>query len=148
MKIKDVLDKAVNLPYITVPYDYPIEEVADRLLESPQVREIYVVDKKGRLVGEISPGKIIRFLCSDRRGSPYCSRNLLAGLTCEKVQDIMDERILFAKESDDLDKVIDMMVSRNIKEIPVVDEAGRIIANVGILDLWRLAERQWRCGCP
>ncbi len=147
MKVKDVLEKAVNLPYITVPVDYPIEEVAGRLLENPQVREIYLVDEKERLVGEISPGKIIRFLCTDRKGSPYCSRNLLAGLTCEKVADIMDEHILFARKDDDLDKVIDMMLSRNIKEIPVVDEQGKIIANVGILDLWRLAEKEWRCRC-
>ncbi len=147
MKIKDVLDRTVNLPHIIVPLDFSIEKVAEKLLQNPQVREIYVVDEQNRLVGEISLGKIIRFLCTDRRNSLYCSRNLLASLTCEKVSDIMDEAILYAKESDDLDIIIDMMVNRNIKEIPVVDDSGRIIANVGVLDLWRLAERQWRCRC-
>ncbi len=147
MKIKDVLDRIVNLPYIIVPLDYPIEKVVEKLLKNPQVREIYVVDEQNRLVGEISLGKIIRFLCTDRKNSLYCSRNLLASLTCEKVSDIMDEAIFYAKKSDDLDIIIDGMVSRNIKEIPVVDDSGRIIANVGVLDLWRLAKRQWRCRC-
>lgn len=32
------------------------------------------------------------------------------------------------------------MIFHNIKEIPAVDEDQRIIANVGILDLWRWVE--------
>jgi CBS-domain-containing membrane protein len=37
--------------------------------------------------------------------------------------------------------VVDQMIRRNIKEIPVVDEERHIIASMGIIDLWKLVEK-------
>lgn len=35
-----------------------------------------------------------------------------------------------------------------MKEIPVLDETGKIVANLGILELWRLADLEWGRNCP
>ncbi|HID98339.1 MAG TPA: CBS domain-containing protein [Thermodesulfobacteriaceae bacterium] len=147
MKIKDILDKADSLPCIRVHAGLPIGSVAEKLMETPQVREIYVVDKNGRLVGGVSPGRLIRMICAAKRGSQFSTRRLLTSIACEHISDIMDPRIIFARKEDNLDEVIELMLDGNIKEIPIVDQSRRIIANLGILDLWRLAERNWRCEC-
>lgn len=44
-------------------------------------------------------------------------------------------------KNDPVEKVLDWMAGRNIKEIPIVDDKRRIIAIANILDLWRLWEK-------
>ncbi len=148
MKIGEIIEKARSLPFIQIPADCPIDKVAEQLLENPQVRGIYVVDDQGRLLGEVSPGRIIRTVCAARKIPQFGPRRLLTGLTCETVEDILDEDVLYARKDQDLEEVIELMLNRNIKEIPIVDESHRIVANLGILELWCLAEKEWGCACP
>jgi CBS domain-containing protein len=52
---------------------------------------------------------------------------------------LMNKNVVYARKEEDLDRVLDRMIHSNIKEIPVVDEAKRIVAVLSLLDLWRLA---------
>ncbi|MFP3869200.1 MAG: HPP family protein [Desulfobacteraceae bacterium] len=141
MKIGEVLDKLDNLPYLAVSGDATLEQVAEKITDMRQVRGIYVVDEQGRLEGAISLGALIRHVIEARNKPSFFVRSLLSRITCEKVSDLMDKHVIYARKSDALDKVIDRMAGSNIKEIPIVDDQGRIIANVSILDLWKLAEK-------
>ena len=49
--------------------------------------------------------------------------------------------MIYAQRDDDLDKILKRMIYYNIKEIPVLDEDQWIIADAGILDLWRLVKK-------
>lgn len=86
-------------------------------------------------------GALIREVIAAQHKPQFSVRSLLTRITSEDVADIMDKHVIYAQRDDDLEKILNLMIYHNIKEIPVVDEDQRIIANVGILDLWRLVER-------
>jgi CBS domain-containing protein len=65
----------------------------------------------------------------------------LARITAQKAADIMDKYVVCARKEDDLKTVLERMIDNHIKEIPVVDEDKKIIANIGIIDLWKLIEK-------
>lgn len=141
MKIGEALDKIGYTTYLTILGECTLEEASEKMSKMPQIRGIYVLDKQGRLEGYLSLGVLIRDVIAARHRYSFHVRSLLARITSEKVADIMDENIIFAQKGDDIKKVLDLMVNRNIKEIPVVDEERHIIASLGIIDLWKLVEK-------
>ena len=141
MKIGEALDKIGYTTYLTISGECTLEETSEKMSKMPQIRGIYVLDKQGRLEGYLSLGVLIRDVIAARHRYSFHVRSLLARITSEKVADIMDENIIFAQKGDDIKKVLDLMVNRNIKEIPVVDEERHIIASMGIIDLWKLVEK-------
>ena len=140
MKVNEALDNMVNLPYLAISGESCVEEIAEEISSSSMrhIRGIYVVDDQGRLEGYVSLGVLIRNVMDARYKPHFHARSLLDRITCEKVADIMEKHLIYARQDDDLKKVLDRMVRSNIKQIPVVDEEQRIIVNVGILDLWKL----------
>ena len=141
MKISEVLDKIGDIPYLTISGDCTLNEATEKIIGMGQLRSIYVVDKQGRLQGTLSLGVFIREVISARHKPQFSVRSLLTRITSEDVADIMDKHVIYAQKDGDLEKILNRMIYHNIKEIPVVDEDQRIVANVGILDLWRLVER-------
>ncbi len=141
MKIKEILDKVLSHSYLEIPETASVDEVAEKMIMKPEVRIIYVVDEKGRVKGTLSLGYLIRSLTARRHRPRFHARSIIEYITCEKVGDIMDKDVIFAKIDDDIEKVLDLMLENNIKDIPVVDNQGKIISNIGLLDLWRFSEQ-------
>lgn len=141
MKFYEVIDKIGNLPYLAISGECALEDASDKVTRMPQIRGIYVVDEKERLQGYLSLGVLIYHVIAARREPHFHVRSLLAMITARKVADIMDSDVICARKEDRIEAVLDKMVPRNIKQVPVVDEERRIIANVGIIDLWKLIEK-------
>lgn len=146
MKVSEALDNMENLPYLAVSGESCVEEIAEEISRMRHIRGIYVVDDRGRLQGYVSLGVLIRNVMEAQYKPHFHARSLLDRITCEKVADIMERHLIYARQDDDLEKVLDGMVHRNIKQIPVVDEEHRIIINVGILDLWKLVKESGLTG--
>jgi CBS domain-containing protein len=138
MKVSEALTQLDSLPYLAVEGDCTLEEIADRIQDQRQVRGIYVVDAKARLLGTLSLGVLIRHLTTTRHKPLFHVRSLLTRLTSTNVIDLMDKHVVYAQKDEDLEGVLDRMIHSNIKEIPVVDEEKRIISVLSLLDLWRL----------
>ena len=141
MRFYDVLDKIESQPYLAVSAESTLENVADRITRERQIRGIYILDNQGRLEGYLSLGILIRNVVISRNQPRFHIRSLLTQVTSEKVGDIMESHVVCARKDDPVERVLDFMADRNIKEIPVVDDDRRIIAVVTILDLWRLVEK-------
>lgn len=141
MRISEALDKIESQPYLSVSADSALEKVAEQIMREKQIRSIYVLDKQGRLEGYLSLGVLIRTVVISRNQPRFHIRSLLTQITSEKVADIMETRVVCARESDPVERVLDFMGDRHIKEIPIVDDDRRIIAIASILDLWRLVEK-------
>lgn len=139
MKISEALDTIENIPFMAISADRTLTEATEDISGIQQHRSIYVVDNQGRLKGTLSIGTLVRELIAARHEPQFGIRSLLAHITSEKVADIMNRYVIYAQKDDDLEKVLNRMISYNIKEIPIVDKDQHIIANVGILDLWKLA---------
>jgi CBS domain-containing protein len=138
MNIEEALSRLGSLPYLAIPGEATMEEAAEQVTGRRQVRGIYVVDAEGRLLGTISLGALVRNITSARHRPQFHTRSLLDRITSEKVIDLMDRHVIFARKSEDLRAVLDRMANGNIKEIPVVDESQRLEGVVGLLDLWNL----------
>ena len=140
MKINEILQEIREHPYLKVYETTPLNQVARELIEHPEIRSIYVVDAQERLKGTLSLGTLIRSLTAERHRPYFHTRSLLECITCQQVGDIMNEDVLSASAQDDVERVLNLMINRNIKEIPIVDQKGRLVSNVGLLDIWRLTE--------
>ena len=134
--IKDILDKLQDYPFVMVPEGMPVTEVSEIIRKKPDVRSIFVTGDDGRLKGALSMGKLIRTITASRTGREFSTRRLIRCLTCSRAGDIMSSHLISASLNDPLDQVIDRMLDGNIKEIPILDDNGRIIRNAGLLDLW------------
>jgi CBS domain-containing protein len=141
MKIGQVLNEIANLPYLTLSGDSALTKAAEQITTAQQIRGIYVVDEHGRLEGTLSLGVLIRSVMAARSKPHSYARSLLAHITSERVEDIMERHVIHAEPNDEVETVLDRMLTHNIKEIPVLDSERRIVANVGILDLWRLIQK-------
>jgi len=140
MKIGDVLHKIGNLPYLTIHIDCTLEEASRKIADVGHLRTIYVIGPEGRLQGILSLGELIRSLISAGHKPHFHARSLMARITAKKAADIMDKYVVCARKEDDPNSVLERMIDNHIKEIPVVDEDKKIIANIGIIDLWKLIE--------
>ena len=141
MRIGEALDKIVSQPYLAISGESSLEEVAEQITRERQIRGIYVLDGQGRLEGYLSLGVVIRNVVTSRYKPLFHIRSLLTRVTSEKVADIMETNVIYAGKNDPVERVLDWMTGRNIKEIPIVDDERRIIAIANILDLWRLVEK-------
>ena len=142
MKIEDVLNKIGNLPYLTIHVDCTLEEASKKIADVGHLRTIYVVGHQGGLQGVLSLGKLIRSLTTAGHKPYFHARSLLARITAQKVSDIMDKYVVYATKGEDLNSVLARMIDNHIKEIPVVDKDKKIVANIGIIDLWKLIENK------
>ncbi len=142
MKLSQVLDNLPNHTFLKVPVDTSISELTELVRQHPGIRSIYVEDEKGSITGEVSLGSLIKTVTAKRQCRARLStRNLLSCITCRRVQDIMDKKLLWARPDEDVEAVLMKFIRNNIKEMPVLDKKGRIIKNIGVLDLWALAEK-------
>lgn len=141
MNIGDALEQLGSLPYLAITGEATMEDAAEQVTGKRQVRGIYVVDEEGRLLGAISLGVLIRHLSSARHRPQFHMRSLLNRITSEKLADLMDRHVISAGKEEDLQLVIDRMMTANLKEIPVVDENRRLLGVVGLFDLWHSLEK-------
>lgn len=100
-----------------------------------------MVGYQGQLQGILSLGKLIRSLTTAGHKPYFHARSLLARITAQKASDIMDKYVVYARKEEHPNKVLARMLDNHIKEIPVVDEDKKIIANIGIIELWKLVEK-------
>ncbi len=141
MKFAEIIDTVFKLPYLAISEECTLEEASIQVTENPQVRGIYVVDDKKRLQGYLSLGVLIRHVMASRHKPHFHVRSLLSMITAKKVTDLMERDVIIAQKNDTLESILDKMVLRNIKQVPVVNQKQQIIANVSILDLWKIIEK-------
>ncbi len=114
-----------------------LQEIVDVMTRFQHSRLVYVVDDDGRLLGAISLGLLARHVFSSRHEPQIHARHLLSMITAESAGDIMLRETISATAADDLETVLKRMLGANVKEIPIIDAGGRVIADMTIVDLLR-----------
>lgn len=103
----------INLNNIQLAPSTPVLE-AMRIIDQGAAQIALVVDEQLRLVGTLTDGDI-------RRG-------LLFGETLEApIERLMNRKFRAAKSSDDQGVVLEMMRKKVLRQIPVLDEQGRVV---------------------
>jgi len=120
-----------------------LKDVVRAMVKGHRRRMVYVVDGEGKLIGAISldvlKDVIFRFYLSDRVSDiMVVSEHITELFTSEKAEDVMDPDISSCQEQETLHEVLARMIERNIRDLPVLDQQGRVIADLDILDLLEL----------
>ncbi len=145
MKASEVMTRSV----VTVREDDSIRDVASEIVDC-RVSGFPVVNDQHRVVGIITEGDLLRRLREvqmpvfmDILGGLVPLRSLssveeeLAEVTGTQVRDLMSHPVVTVKEDADVREVANLLVSRNIKRVPVVDEDGRLVGIISRSDIVR-----------
>lgn len=141
MKVREIMTKDLT----AVEKDIPVRELIF-ILNNSQMPNVPVVDEEGRLIGFISEKDLIRAALPGyfemlHSTSFIPDMNQLA----RKLMQIADEPIerfiqtpaMSVTEDDDDLQAADLIIRKNVKNVPVVDEDGRLVGRVRRIDLLR-----------
>ena len=132
-------------PYETalqVTDDAEIVAIVRAFVHAPGLHHLCVVNGAGRLLGLINRKRLFKSIFSHHLDVDSRVSKLLLLHTAETSGDIMITDVVTTREDEEIDAVISRMIAKNIRELPVVDEDGRVI---GFLTLQMLMQK-WLAG--
>lgn len=129
MRTADVMTR----PVLTVREDDPVEQAA-ALLAGHAVTAAPVVDAEGELVGIVSEGDLLRVRAAREANA---SRPWPAEQHAVVVGDVMTRDVVVMPPDADLSDLAEAMLQRNVRSVPIVDDAAQVIGIVSRLDLLR-----------
>ena len=100
-------------------------------------RLLYVVDNENKLKGAISLGLLMRYVFCESHEPQVHSRFLISLIAEKTAGEIMQKNPLTTTREEKLDDLLKKMIKSNVKEIPVLDSQGKVIADLTIIDLLR-----------
>jgi CBS domain-containing protein len=135
--VGDVFDLIVKRP-TTVTVDDTVNDVIGGMLGNPVSRKVYVVDKKGKLLGMVNTDTVLRLIgyrTGVRELGALSFYRFLRDMFKEKVGTLMSSTRSVTKD-DDLKMALDIMIRDHVNDLPVVDADGRIIGELVSLELF------------
>jgi CBS domain-containing protein/PII-like signaling protein len=143
LRVQDVM----TLDPKSVLKDSPLSEAA-KLVLSSVFTGLPVVDTKGKPLGIITQGDLIQ-----KGGMPLrlgllaeSDENRLASvlkmLSGKRAEEVMTAPAVIIEEGQLLSDAVDRMLSKNVKRLPVVDDAGRLTGMLSRLDIFRTVMRE------
>ena len=127
--------QAEERPLPVVGESASVSEIIDTFAASRHSRLLYVLNDQGRLVGVISFGRMVRHVFFHYNGRDYDNRGLVHMAFSENARDFMERGALAAKLDDRIEDVLARMLDHNVKEVPVLDDEGRVLADLTMADL-------------
>jgi CBS domain-containing protein len=137
MKIKDVVAEIGQRGVPVCGLEDRIEDCVRVIVNHPHSNLIYVVDQGGRFLGTISMENLLRHLFPHHYEGKVHGRSILKRITAQKAEEIMDKKRIHALSEETVDTVLARMASTGINEMAVIDEEGRILADINAVDLLR-----------
>lgn len=124
MLVKTLLKaKARGAGVVTVSPDMTVAEAA-RTLASNRIGALVATEQDGAIAGILSERDIVRGVA-------------LQGETClrSSVRDLMTASVLTCREEDSVESLMQVMTSKRIRHLPVVDGDSRLVGIVTIGDV-------------
>jgi len=135
---KKIQEVAVNLENRELPViheDEGVREIVEAMIRFGHSRILYVVDDGGRLLGTISLGALVRHVFSGSHEPRIHPRRLMTTITSENARHMMQKHPVFARKEEEIKGVLERMIKSNVKEIAIIDDEGRIVGDITMLDL-------------
>jgi len=134
-KVVDFLKKSKPRHVPKVQEHAGVNELIEAFVQSDYSRILYVVDDQEKLKGIISLGNLVRHFFFHYHDTHIDSRHLISMAVSETAKDLMHENALFARVDDEVENVLKRMIKNNVKEIAILDNQKRVIADLTIIDL-------------
>jgi len=137
----DSLRCGAELPL--VPVGACLEEVVRAMVKGHRRRIVYVVDDDRQLKGAIILSHlkdiIFRFFLDERLGNALVvSERITELFTSEKAEQVMTLEVPSCLMEETLADAVGRMMATNVTDMPVLDQEGRVVADLDILDLLEL----------
>ncbi|RLF57033.1 MAG: hypothetical protein DRN27_08530 [Thermoplasmata archaeon] len=133
VKIKDM--RMLVTPYPTfVEKDTSTDDIAKVMIDNPQLRSVYVVDDKLKLIGKITLKMLIKQEFMNLIPSEFVNFGALDFIGNKTAKSFMVSPI-DVKDEDTLKTAFIKMYENDLDELPVVDEKNRLIGNIDLLEL-------------
>ncbi len=124
--------------FVKVDESDRIYRVVEKIAEDKETMLACVVDEENRLKGVITPREILRAVEVREYGTikhPFFEGARVLGLlTARYAKDIMGPPVS-VKADDEIEKAIDIMLSKVFYEVPVVDDEGIIIGEINYFSI-------------
>ena len=139
--IREFLDSlacGAELPLVTV--GACLEEVVRVMVRGHRRRIVYVVDADGKFKGAITLNNlkdiIFRFFLDGRvSNAVVVSERITKIFTSEKAAQVMTLDLPYCLTDETLAEAVSRMMEANVTDMPVLDQEGRLVADLDILDL-------------
>lgn len=135
--------KIMTRQITTVTRETPARQVVELLL-GKLFKAVPVVDEQNHVIGMITDGDLLRNagmparLAIGERLEAEDLRQFLASVSQEKTaQDVMTSPVVTAREDEALGYVVQQLLDKGLKRMPVVDAEGRLAGMVSRLDILR-----------
>ena len=133
--VRDVVARHKGRQVPLVRQDTPIERLPVAIQFHRHSRQLYVVDGQNHLLGNITLGRLVMYMFARSHGSSMNPRHVMGLITHETAGDIMSDGTLSARMDDDLEDLLERMVDANVDEVPVVDDDGKIVNDLTMIDM-------------
>jgi len=135
MSVADLVQRTEARPLPVVAEQSTVEEIIAAFANSAHTRLLYVVDDEGCLGGVISLGRLERHVLHAYHEPKIHARHLMNMISSETASHLMQKETVSASMDEDVDTVLQRMISNNVKEVAVLDQSRRVIADLTLVDL-------------
>ena len=115
-----------------------------KILLSEKISGLPVVDRSGRLVGMFTEKDVLRSVLPSYisqvgkfvyENSPKTAKNKVTQLSGMKVSDLMRKDVVTVQEDTPVYEVAHIMLSQNVRRVPVIDRDGKMTGIVSRSDV-------------
>ncbi|MGE0431372.1 MAG: CBS domain-containing protein [Planctomycetota bacterium] len=124
-----------NTPASVVPATATLAEIVAAVIHNPASYEVYVIDADGRFAGVITAQRVARFVFSHQSPATESATDMLDMLSAETAGELVRGEAVSVSQTDPLPDVIDVMFRHGLIAVPVVDDDGRILGNLNLLQI-------------
>ena len=114
--------------------DATIEKVVQVILKDPKTRCVYTIDKQGKLTGIITLTTLAKYALSSAVPHPLWNFRTIDFVADHLAGTIKTEPVSI-HDNDDLESAFQTMFNHDLEELPVVDDEGKVIGNLDMLEL-------------
>ena len=140
MKAKDLMIPIQDSlsPENTLKDAVNLLRIAKKGEEKVGVKGLPVIDKEGKLVGMLSMTDILKAVHPSYMSLMNLSNftwdgmveSLAKSVADKKVATVMSKEVFTVNEDDPLMECVDLMIKNNIRRLPVIDKAGKVVGMI------------------
>ncbi|MBC8319025.1 MAG: CBS domain-containing protein [Desulfobulbaceae bacterium] len=133
--VNDIVSDKERRQIPQVHPDDGVAEIVAAFKKSRHARLVYVVDENQHLSGAISLGNLAKHLLFHLNDKEIDNLHLMDMALAETAMDYIDRPVVSAKISDNIEPVLANMLKASIKEIPIVDDQKKLVADLTLVDI-------------
>jgi CBS domain-containing protein len=134
--VDDMYNLVVGEPATVMKGDL-LKKAVDAMVNKPLSQSVYVIDKKGTLLGVIAMDGLLKqvgYRIGARKTGFISFIHLMSDLLKDDVEQFMEKPVIIKKEML-LKEALKLMVEKKLNNLPVVDDKGILIGELNGLEI-------------